>query len=174
MENIKRLFLEHYAVSIVLLTPLFIAGCAASDGTAEDRSVTDTGRDDATAEGSTPRGKRPSPGFNVQADTLTAHSRRKGVKGNSSVSVRSTASKKYYSVQIGAYKLKGNADRNFALCLQRFKQPVIKFYAPGIKMERLCVGRFSTAKAAKVFAAAIQEQYPKDYHNVWVTVLQYE
>lgn len=153
---------------IVLLALCALAGCTASGDATEEDYLSDTDTNGYYA------GRKSSPGFNVQADTLTAAQRRRGKKGSSNINVRSAAAKKFYSVQIGAYKLKSNADRNYKLCLKRFNQPILRFYEPGIKMERLCVGKFPTAKAAKEYALSIQEQYPKEYQNIWVTVLRHE
>ena len=174
MENIKHLLLKRNLLCIVLVAFSFIIGCSASDKAVEDEYTSDDTSGDSAVTGSISKGKQSSPRFNVQADTLTVHPRKKGMKENSSVGVRTSVSKKYYSVQIGAYRLKSNLERNYALCLKRFKQPIIKFYEPGIKMDRLCVGHFATAKEAKNFAKSIQEQYPKEYKEVWVTVLHHE
>ena len=174
MQNIKHLFLRESLPGIVLIAFSFIIGCAASDKAAEDEYLSNNTSEDSGAAASFSKGNQSSPRFNVQADTLTVHPRKKGTKENSSVGVRSSVPRKYYSVQIGAYKLKSNLERNYALCLKRFKQPIIKFYEPGIKMDRLCVGHFATAKEAKNFAKSIQEQYPKEYKEVWVTVLHHE
>jgi cell division protein FtsN len=110
--------------------------------------------------------------FNVQADTLTVHSKRKEKLSSPPVAVKSAVPQKYFSVQIGAYRLKSNADRNFSLTMKRFQQPVIRFYERGIKMERLCVGHFSSAKAALAFLRKIQKDYPADYTDAWVAELK--
>lgn len=106
--------------------------------------------------------------FNVQADTLSAHTRKKGNNGKTSISVRAAAPTKYYSVQIGAYRKKFNADRNYTLTQKRFKLPMIRLYERGIDMERICTGRFATKKQAEDFLKKIQTQYPKDYTEAWV------
>ena len=110
--------------------------------------------------------------FNVQADTLTVQSKKKELLKTPPLTVKNSVPQKYYSVQIGAYRLKSNTDRNYALSLKRFQQPVIRFYEKGIKMERVCVGHFSSLKMAQTFLKKIQKQYPADYTEAWVAELK--
>jgi len=173
VESIKRLFLLGSLLCTTFIFLSFFAGCAGSENAGDEDTHNQNGSSSKTILKGNASRKKQSPGFNVQADTLTVHPRKKGRKENSSVGVRSSVSK-YYSVQIGAYKSARNAEKSYELSLKRFKQPVIRFYEPGIKMERLCVGRFPTAKAAKEFAKSIQEQYPADYKEAWVTILHHE
>lgn len=110
--------------------------------------------------------------FNVQADTLSAHSRKKGNGEKAAISVRPAATSKYYSVQIGAYRKKVNADRNYTLTKKRFKLPMIRLYEGGIDMERICTGKFATKKEAEAFLQKIQAQYPKEYTEAWVCMFK--
>lgn len=110
--------------------------------------------------------------FTVKADTLSAHTRKKGNGDKTSISVRAAAPTKYYSVQIGAYRKKVNADRNYIITQKRFKLPMIRLYEGGIKMERICTGRFATKKEAEDFLKKIQEQYPKEYTEAWVCMFK--
>lgn len=110
--------------------------------------------------------------FNVKADTLSAHTRKKGNGDKASISVRAAAPTKYYSVQIGAYTKKVNADRNYTKTQKRFRLPMIRLYEGGIKMERICTGRFATKKEAEDFLKKIQAQYPKEYTEAWVVMFK--
>lgn len=106
--------------------------------------------------------------FNVQADTLSAHARKKTNGTAVDIAVRAAPQRYYYSVQIGAFRLKSNADRNYALAQKRFNLPTMRIYEQGIKMERICTGRFSTKKQALAFLKKIQEQFPKEYVDAWI------
>lgn len=132
-----------------------------SDNTQQSKEETGPGNNDTSQQR-----------FNVQADTLSVHSRKKTNGEPAAISMRAAAPTKYYSVQIGAYTKKINADRNYTITQKRFKLPMIRLYEGGIKMERICTGRFPTKKAAEDFLKKIQEQYPKDYTEAWVVMFK--
>lgn len=177
MENIRFALILFSAFCCIGLF-----GCSSSGESYDDEYVTDYQETDAelnsnTAETSAPEKKQqvsvpPNRRFNVQADTLTVQSKKKETLKTPPLTVKSSAPQKYYSVQIGAYRLKSNTDRNYALSLKRFQQPVIRFYEKGIKMERVCVGHFSSLKMAQAFLNKIQKQYPADYAEAWVAELK--
>jgi len=106
--------------------------------------------------------------FNVQADTLSAHTRKKTNGTQADIAVRAAAPTYYYSVQIGAFRLKSNADRNYILTQKRFNLPTMRIYERGIQMERICTGKFSSKTQALKFLRNIQEQFPKEYADAWV------
>jgi len=178
VENIRFAFI---LTSVIFCIGLF--GCSSSEESFDDEYVTDYQETDAeqsidTAEISAPETRQqpvsvPSNRrFNVQADTLTVQSKKKEIPKTSPLTVKNSVPQKYYSVQIGAYRLKSNTDRNYTLSLKRFQQPVIRFYEKGIKMERVCVGHFSSLKMAQEFLKKIQKQYPADYTEAWVAELK--
>ncbi|MBI2428264.1 MAG: SPOR domain-containing protein [Ignavibacteriales bacterium] len=170
----------------LFLGAVLVAGCTSSGystfGRSDGEYVTETEPDDTTTAAEEPSEQEetqttaapPSTTqrFNVQADTLSAHTRKKTNGGNATISVRAAAPTKYYSVQIGAYRKKINADRNYTVTQKRFKLPMIRLYEGGIKMERICAGRFATKKQAEDFLKKIQEQYPKDYTEAWVCMFK--
>ena len=116
--------------------------------------------------------KQTSQSFSVQVDTLTAQSRKKGNHSNSSIALRSSLPKKYYSIQIGAFKSQANIDLNQKMLNKRFKQPVITFFDGGIKMMRICIGNFPTKQVGFDFLHGMQKNYPNDYKNAWVAELK--
>jgi len=177
-----------YILSLALFG-LWLAGCSASEESFDPKDAShdqevdyitepqspDTTVVDTTKHGIQQEPKRKTPAsqrFTVQADTLTAQSRKKEGAGASSVALRSSASKKYYSVQIGAFRLNSNIERNQQLLNKRFKQPVISFYENGIQLTRICVGNFSTKQSALAFLKKMKEQYPRDYTEAWVAELK--
>jgi hypothetical protein len=178
VENIKRL-----ACSVVIILALIGAGCSSSDnsmqndsaGTQETRAVPEKNR--KSAPGPSVRKKENvavpvQQRFNVQADTLTVQTRKKEKSTPAPVTVKSALPQHYYSIQIGAYRLKSNADRTIDIIKKRFPYPVIRFYEPGIKMERICIGHFTSFKAAVALLQSIQRQYPKDYKDAWIAELK--
>lgn len=178
MENTKRL-----ACSVVIMLALAGAGCSSSDsstqndsaGTQETRAVPEKNRKSAPAPAVRKKGTVAVPAqqrFNVQADTLTVHTRKKEKSIPAPVTVKSTLPRQYYSIQIGAFRLKSNADRNVDIIKKRFPYPVIRFYEPGIKMERICIGHFTSFKAAVALLQSIQKQYPSEYKDAWIAELK--
>lgn len=178
MENIR---FAAFLASVVVCVGL--SGCSATEESLDDEYVTDVQTSesersidapDATAQDAKqpPSAGRSQRRFTVQADTLTVQSKKKEKPKTPPVTVNKSASQKYYSIQIGAYRLKSNADRNYARSLKRFRQPVIRFYEKGIKMERVCVGHFSSFTMARAFLKKIQQQYPADYPDAWVAELK--
>jgi cell division septation protein DedD len=110
--------------------------------------------------------------FTVQADTLHATSRKKDGSAAGSIEIRKHVQKKYYSVQIGAFKSETNIKQNQKLLEQRFQQPVIVFFEKGISLTRMCVGKFSSEDEAVKFLRSMQQQFPNDYNQAWVAALK--
>ena len=110
--------------------------------------------------------------FSVQSDTLDVQSKRKQ-KNNiqSSILVKSSAPKKFYTVEIGAFRLQSNVRRHQEQLTKRFNLPVTIFLDTTIHLTRVCVGNFSTKKSAFDFLTMMKEKHPKDYPDPWVSQL---
>ncbi|MGA9407880.1 MAG: SPOR domain-containing protein [Bacteroidota bacterium] len=87
-------------------------------------------------------------------------------------SSRRSLKKKYYSVQLGAFRVLSNADRAKKIAQQRYKKPVYQFYDKPIKMYRVTVGNFSKLKEALKFLKTIRQQHPKEYKDAWVAEMR--
>ena len=160
---------------------LLAGGCSSSEATSDDTDLTYSEQTEPiteTADTIAPQNngmnihRNPKQLFSVQADTLSATPRKKGSKTAQPIEMRQTAQKKYYSVQIGAYKLRSNIENNKKILEKRFRQPVIIFFENGIKMTRMCVGNFPTKSAAMSFLLQMQKQYPGEYRQAWVAELK--
>ncbi len=112
-------------------------------------------------------------GFVTQEDTIEAEviTRNRGTSHLKPPSKRSQK-KKYYSVQLGAFRILGNADRAKKIAQQRYKKPVYHFYDKPIKMYRVTVGNFPKLKEALKFLKAIQKEHPKEYKDAWVAEMR--
>jgi SPOR domain len=112
-------------------------------------------------------------GFVTQEDTIEAQ-----VVTRKQATIRSKApperlkKKKYYSVQIGAFRVLSNADRAQKIAKQRYKKPIYHFYDKAIKMYRVTVGNFSKIKDAFVFLKTVQSKHPKEYKDAWVAEMR--
>lgn len=119
----------------------------------------------------TPSGKQQ--GFVTQEDTIEAQVVTRGQGADhSKAPPRQSKKKKYYSVQIGAFRILANAGRAQKLCKQRFKKPIYHFYDKAIKMYRVTAGHFTKIKDAFGFLKTVQEQHPKDYKDAWVAEMR--
>jgi hypothetical protein len=110
--------------------------------------------------------------FSFQADTLNVQSKRKQkINVHSSISVKSSAPKKFYTVEVGAFRLQSNVRRHQEQLAKRFKLPVTVFLDSKIHLTRVCVGNFSSKKSAFDFLKMMKEKHPKDYPDPWVSQL---
>jgi len=118
-----------------------------------------------------PSGKQQ--GFVTQEDTIEAQvvTRNQGTV-HSKVPPQRSKKKKYYSVQIGAFRDLNNADRAHKLAKQRYKKPIYHFYDKAIKMYRITVGNFSQIKDAFVFLKTVHSKHPKEYKDAWVAEMK--
>ena len=109
----------------------------------------------------------------TQEDTIEAQvvTRNQGTI-HSKAPLKRLKKKKYYSVQIGAFRILSNADRAQKLAKQRYKKPVYHFYDKAIKMYRVTVGNFSKIKDAFVFLKTVQSKHPKEYIDAWVAEMR--
>ena len=112
-------------------------------------------------------------GFVTQEDTIEAQvvTRNQGTI-HSKAPLKRLKKKKYYSVQIGAFRILSNADRAQKIAKQRYKKPVYHFYDKAIKMYRVTVGNFSKIKDAFVFLKTVQSKHPKEYKDAWVAEMR--
>jgi cell division protein FtsN len=112
-------------------------------------------------------------GFVTQEDTIEAQVvTRKHEASHSKAPPQRSKKKKYYSVQIGAFRILSNADRAQKLAKQRYKKPVYHFYDKAIKMYRVTVGNYSKIKDAFVFLKTVQSKHPKEYKDAWVAEMR--
>jgi len=128
-------------------------------------------RDTAVHESAPQRVAPTSQQFKVHADTVTAQPRKKGSKQKTSIEIRPVPPKKYYAIQIGAFKHESNIDNNKKILSKRFNQPVTVFFDPGIKLTRICMGNFLSKEDALTFLKKMREQYPNEYKSAWVAEL---
>lgn len=116
--------------------------------------------------------KKPQ-GFIAKEDTIEAQLVRKTRQGEQSRNhFKAAEKKKYYSVQIGAFRIIANAERCQRLAKKRYNKPVYQFYDRGIKMYRVTVGNFSMRKTAFTFLHAVKKDFPRDYSDAWVAELR--
>ena len=153
-----------------------LQGCSSSDETTTDAPETHR----QPQEAKTPPPPAPvkqhaivpsSQQFKVHADTVTAQPKKKTGAPNTSIEVRQTPSKKYFAVQIGAFKLKRNVDHNEKVLEERFHKPVTSFFDTAIQLTRICLGHFATKASASAFLKQMQAQYPNDYTAAWIAEL---
>ena len=112
-------------------------------------------------------------GFVTEEDTIEAQVvTRHQASGRSKAPPKHTTKKKYYSVQIGAFKVLSNADGAQKLAKKRFKKPVYHFYDKAIKMYRVTVGNFLKIKDAFSFRKTLMKQHPKEYKDAWVAEMK--
>jgi cell division septation protein DedD len=177
-QNIKSIF---PIVLFLALSSLWL-GCSSSEEATDEKYITETTQNDTTFTDSVSIQKvEPKPvkktensnqQFSVQADTLDVRSKQKQKNTvQSSISVKSSVPKKFYTVEIGAFRLQSNVRRHQEQLTKRFKLPVRAFLDNTIKLTRVCVGNFSSKKSAGDFLKTIKEKYPNDYPDPWVSQL---
>ncbi len=165
----------------MIISSLWV-GCSSSEDSTSDEFLTETNQIDssvtetADSQLDEPKQDRKSEKsnqqFSVQADTLDVKAKQKQKNTiTSSVSVKSSPPKKFYTVEIGAFRLQSNIKRHQEQLSKRFKLPVKIFLDSTIKLTRICVGNFASKKSANQFLTTIKEKYPKDYPDPWVSQL---
>lgn len=107
--------------------------------------------------------------FSVQADTVVVQQKKKPGSQSSSISVKAATPKKFYTVEIGAFRRQSNVDRHRTQLAERFHLPVRVLFDSSISLTRVCVGTFSTRSLAIDFMKKMQSQYPADYPDCWVS-----
>ena len=147
------------------------AGAPANSDTSASQSVPSTPQKKSRNHNGPTSGKQQ--GFVTQEDTIEAQvlTRSPGASQSKAPPQRAKK-KKYYSVQIGAFRILSNADRAQKLAKQRYKKPVYHFYDTAIKMYRVTVGNFSKIKDGFAFLKTVQHQHPKEYKDAWVAEMR--
>ena len=167
---------------VVLIAGLIGVGCSSSETAQKGTSAapTDTAYSQSQQPITQKTSRRPrlsssgkQEGFVTQEDTIEAEviTRNRGTNHLKPPSQRSSK-KKYYSVQLGAFRVLSNADRAKKVAQQRYKKPVYQFYDKPIKMYRVTVGNFSKLKDALKFLKTIQQQHAKEYKDAWVAEMR--
>ena len=111
-----------------------------------------------------------SQGFVTQEDTIEIQSGKKRISSNitKTPSQRIQPKKKYFTIQIGAFKMSENAERAKMFLRKRFNVPTSQFFDTSIKMNRVFGGIFATRKGAFNFLAKIKNEFPAEYSHAWV------
>lgn len=177
-QNIKIVF----SIVSFFIISTFGIGCSSSEEAVNEEYLTGTAPSDISDidsvhhEASEPlqtnKLKKSNQQFSVQADTLDVQSKQKQKNTvQSSILVKSSPPKKFYTIEIGAFRLQSNVRRHQEQLKRRFKLPVRIFLDSSIKLTRVCLGNFSTKKSALEFLTTMKEKYPKDYPDPWVSQL---
>ena len=177
-QNIRPNFSIFFFLSLSILC----IGCSSSNKAVDDEYLSETAAADSTT-GETPsvqetanepvkKTTAANQQFSVQADTLYVQSKKKQrIPTQTSISVKSSAPKKFYTVEVGAFKLQSNVRRHQQQLAKRFKLPITVFLDTTIHLTRVCLGNFSSNKLASDFLKMMKEKYPKDYPDPWVSRL---
>ena len=105
----------------------------------------------------------------MQADTVDVQSKKKHGSQASTISVKASTPKKFYTVEIGAFRMQSNIKRHQTQLAQRFNLPVRVLFDSTINLTRVCIGTFSTKSFALKFMKKLHTQYPKEYPDCWVS-----
>lgn len=152
--------------------------CSSSQEPVEDELLAEAGIVDTTAiEIPVQQVETPAPikkqsaaqQFSVQADTVDIQRKTRQGSATSSISVKASAPKKFYTVEVGAFRLQSNIKRHQEELTKRFKLPVRILFDSTINLTRVCVGTFSSKSFAAAFIEKMQRQYPKEYPGLWVS-----
>ena len=112
-------------------------------------------------------------GFVTQEDTIEAEVVTRNHNANHiKPPSQHSSNKKYYSVQLGAFRVLSNADRAKKIAQQRYKKTVYQFFDKPIKMYRVTLGNFAKINEALKFLKMIQQQHPKEYKDAWVAEMK--
>jgi cell division septation protein DedD len=76
-----------------------------------------------------------------------------------------------YCVQIGAYKLRENADVVASAAETRFARAVYTIHDAGTDLFKVMIGDFATKDEARSFRDRMVQQYPGEYKDAWVSEL---
>jgi cell division protein FtsN len=174
--------LDLLSLMAALALGLMAAGCSSSNSAQQD--TTQTSPDSASPQpaqslsGGRTRNDRSShirnqQGFVTQEDTIEAEvvTRNHGV-GHMKPPTKGTAKRKFYSVQVGAFRELSNANKAKKVAQERYKKTVYHFYEKGIKMYRVTVGDFAKLQDGLAFLKKIQHEHPQEYKNAWVAEMK--
>ncbi len=173
----ELLFIASVGVSIV------IAGCSSSGSSQQE--ATQASPDSASAQltgqgqpaghlnGRKSSRARNQQGFVTQEDTIEAEVvTRNHTTGHVKPPAKGSSKKKFYSVQVGAFRELSNANHAKKVAQERYKRTVYHFYEKGIKMYRVTVGNFSKLNDGLAFLKKIQKEHPQEYKNAWVAEMR--
>lgn len=154
-------------------------GCSSSQETIpEDEAVTQIDSEElpvpeaaAAKRSEPPAAKVPAAvqRFTVQADTVVIEKKKRQSSASTSISVKASAPKKFYTVEVGAFRVQSNVLRHKEQLGQRFKLPVRILYDSTLQLTRVCVGTFSSRSSATEFIKKMHNEYPKEYPGLWVS-----
>jgi cell division septation protein DedD len=108
--------------------------------------------------------RSPKTEFETQTDTIAAQQQEE--QAPRGTSPRPTGAR--YAVQIGSFRMQGNASRAVAQARQRFQQPVVNDYNSPRQRYQVRVGFFLTREDAEAFRTRIVNEYPREYGDAWV------
>lgn len=111
----------------------------------------------------------PTQRFTVQADTVDVQQKKRAGTQSVSISVKATAPKRFYTVEVGAFRLQSNVDRHRKELGERFGLPVRVLYDSSIKLTRVCIGAFSSRSRAVEFIQSMRQKHPGEYTDSWVS-----
>ena len=168
-----------YIFLIAAAASIVVSGCSSSNTAQQESSIDSTAtqsqqpispKQTHEEKSSRPRNQQ---GFVTQEDTIEAEvvTRNQGASQLKPPPKRS-AKKKFYSVQLGAFRILSNADHAKRVAKERYKKPIYHFYDKGIKMYRVTVGNFSKLNDGLSFLKEIQKKHPKEYKDAWVAEMR--
>ncbi|HTR80840.1 MAG TPA: SPOR domain-containing protein [Bacteroidota bacterium] len=170
------------ACVIAAAASLIFIGCSSSSSTqneggaaAQDTAALQAGQSSSPQQSRNFGSRRSGDqeGFVTQEDTIEAEvvTRNHDTHRAKPLS-KSTSKKKFYSVQIGAFRQLSNADRAQKVAKERYKKTIYQFYDKPIKMYRVTIGHFSKLKDGLAFRKKIQKERPKEYKDAWVAEMR--
>ncbi len=181
-KNFRFLFFNYAGLIFCFVFGIFLAGCSSSEppqkSAPEQQPAADAPpapkplpREQTAA--AKPKSSKSPQGFIAREDTIEAQLVKKSKQqGQLHNQFKLIEKKKYYSVQVGAFRIMTNAERCQRLVKKRFHKPVYQFYDRPIKMYRVAVGNFSTKRTAFTFLHQVKKDFPRDYSDAWVAELR--
>ena len=177
---------KHLAARLSLFAGLIMsiaaAGCSSSDTTQNNTASIPFDTAYSQGQQTLPQKKalsqkqsstRNQQGFVTQEDTIEAEVVTRTHNANHiKPPPQHSSNKKYYSVQLGAFRVLSNADRAKNIAQQRYKKTVYQFFDKPIKMYRVTLGNFTKIDEALKFLKMIQQQHPKEYKDAWVAEMK--
>ncbi len=152
-------------IGIVLGIAVILAGCSSSQEGEKDRAE----------KVQPPPSPKPEeqPAVKIEqpkGDTVTVD--RQSTEKPAYEPTRNSAPTGKYTVQIGAYKMPDNADRIAALAKERFTRPIYTFQDKKDNLYKVMIGDFMTKDDARNFRDQMEQQFPTDYKDAWVSEVQ--
>jgi cell division septation protein DedD len=159
-----------------MLSFSLMLGCSSSGNTGENGGQANSAASSSSGVTAEKNGEathnKKQQGFVTQEDTIEAHLVTRTPQSESGHPSHAHAVKKYYSVQIGAFRISFNADRCLRLIKKRTTYSTVHFYDKAIKMYRVTVGHFIKKEEAFAFRKSLKKNFPKDYRDCWVVEMK--